>query len=146
MKWHEWDFVMIIPNPDRYAGKEHIPGHYLEDSDEAVEKYRNCFKQIYRENQVEMKRERISELEVVRQITEDLMTMDDGSILNRNGGRFRKTEHFKDEIDEDDSMQEGGEEDAEVPNEEIHAQEVRDFSVNDTQEEDLDPFVDTRVY
>lgn len=157
VKWYEWDMVMIFPNPDYKADREEVDGYLLDSPEQAVNRYKNCFREIYNENQVEMKKERKVELELVKEIAETHLYRD-GKVINICGGRFkrhRNTELY-DEVEEASYGEdyEGGYEDekvkeedevADIADEDAHAQAVKEMSINDIEEE-TDPFIDTRVY
>lgn len=148
--WYDWDMVMVIPNPD-YRSKEKTDNYLLDDPEEAMERYSQCFKKIYRENQVEMKKERRAELNVVKDVVSKKIATEDGRVLNRCGGRFQRSIHLQNNSNSSASSNddyEGGkeEENLDIPDESVHAGQVREMSVHDTDEEDLDPFVDTREY
>lgn len=146
IKWYEWDMVMVFPNPDFNYDKQEVDGYLLDDVDEAVHRYKKCFKQIYRENQVEMKKERIAELDLVRElVTKHLVKQ--GEVRNLCGGRFQKAQRTDDSQRRSGVIYEGGKEEMDIPEEDAHANQVKEMSINDdTNEEDQDPFIDTRVY
>ena len=64
IKWYEWDFVFVLPNPDH----GNPGGKHIDSVHDAVNRYKRWFKTIYRESQVEMKKERKMELELVENI------------------------------------------------------------------------------
>jgi hypothetical protein len=40
MKWYEWDMVIVLKNPDYFASKCNGKAEYMENSNEAIERYR----------------------------------------------------------------------------------------------------------
>lgn len=149
-KWYNWDMVMVIPNPDYDTACNNEDPEMLEDVKEATHRYNRCFKRIYRENQIEMKKERELEKEIVRQIIIDNLTDEDQRVRNTGGGRFKLSEERK-AVDSkssnffDGGRYEGDENMEYIPNE-AGAAQVKEVSVNNTDDEDLDKFIDTRVY
>jgi len=41
VKWHDWDMVMVIPNPDFHNGNGNSNEHYIDGVVEAKEIYMN---------------------------------------------------------------------------------------------------------
>lgn len=145
IKWYQWDLVMVIPNPDYNSHKKDVDNHYLDDVDDAIKRYQNCFKTIYRENQVEMRRERIQEVEMVRELIESRLKRDE-KVLNKCGGRFVKTAKTDESRHRQEQVYEGGKEE-EIPDESVHAQPINEMSFNESVDDgDVDPFLDTRDY
>ena len=68
VKWYQWDMVMVIPNPDYEDEENFLNGHEEEGAETGADIYKECFKKVYRENQVEMKKERDREIQLVNEI------------------------------------------------------------------------------
>ena len=150
IKWYEWDFAFVISNPDFGADKGATSGMYISSLSEAIGRYKKWFKTIYRESQVEMKKERKLELELVESICNNYFVKDNGKIQNKYGGRFKKSEIAVDRksiSSEVELEEEGGDEDDEVPEEGNDQRDVRVFEGDvHLDEEDYDPYVDTKLY
>jgi hypothetical protein len=95
-----------------------------------------------------MKKEREAELELVKEIIlTHLMT--DRGVIDNGGGRFKKSEDFNNDDSQPSQYYEGGKEEDENMgdiNEEVVAGAIEEMSVHNTDTEDIDPFIDSRVY
>lgn len=123
---------------------------------------------MYRENQVEMTKERNAELKLIEELCEEVILAPNGKVRNKCGQRFRRVEEFKQAVygeanfvEDQNAMYEGGsgnvqsaigvadvqyEENFDIPGEEVHAAQIRNLSINDTDDMDIEPFIDTKVY
>lgn len=120
---------------------------------------------MYRDNQVEMTKERNAELKLVEELCEEFILAPNGKVRNKCGQRFRRVEEFKQAVygevngvKEENVVYEGGvesavdatdmkyEENADIPDEEVHAASIQNMSIHDTDDMDVEPFIDTKVY
>jgi hypothetical protein len=116
---------------------------------------------VYRENQVEMTKERNAEIKLIEELCEEFLLAPNGKVKNKCGQRFRKVEEFKQEVygenvvkgeeimnegGTDDKVEVNAEENADIPDEEVHAASIRNLSINDTDDMDVEPFIDTKIY
>lgn len=95
-----------------------------------------------------MKKERKLELELVEAICNEHFVQENGKVQNKYGGRFKKSEVAVDRksiSSEVEDQAEGGDED--VPDEGNDPVNVREFKADvNRDEEDYDPYVDTKLY
>jgi len=98
-----------------------------------------------------MKRERQREIELVEEIITKYFFFQQG-VLNQGGGRFKKVDEIYDRrggesnfISRTSENKIGGEEIV-IQEGGFHNDEARDTSLRDTNDEDFDAFLDTKVY
>jgi len=72
--------------------------------------------------------------------------MRNGKVLDTGGKRFKLIE----EMEEDYKSQEGvvheGGEEMDIPNEGVHVRTIKQMDINDTDDEEVEPYIDTRMY
>lgn len=142
VKWHQWDMVMILPNPDYYEGEDHLDGEGEEAGEEAKSIYSKCFKKSLADD-VEAKKERDRELKLVKDIAMTKL-MKDNRILDKGGKRFRPVEELENEKNTGNVVHEGGEnkkEDSDTDG--LNLDKLADMVIDAQDDEE---FFDTRMY